>query len=142
MPMRPGDLVLRKQEGLPITVLTAWDALSAQVVAEAGADALLVGDSLAMTVLGHDTTLPVSLDEMLHHCRAGLPFWDFAAIFLFSLAWLFPSPRLIVGSGRAPDPGVFFPTAATDGHPPPGGRRHILHKEARHAHSGGRLRRP
>ena len=78
VPMRPADLVLRKQEGLPITVLTAWDALSALVVAEAGADALLVGDSLAMTVLGHDTTLPVSLDEMLHHCRAvgrGLEAW-------------------------------------------------------------------
>jgi len=76
--MRPADLQLRKQEGRPISVLTAWDALSAAVVADAGADALLVGDSLAMTVLGHGTTLPVSLDEMLHHCRAvgrGLEAW-------------------------------------------------------------------
>ena len=68
--MRPADLQLRKQEGRPIAVLTAWDALSAVVVADAGADALLVGDSLAMTVLGHGTTLPVTLDEMLHHTRA------------------------------------------------------------------------
>ncbi|TVS07206.1 MAG: 3-methyl-2-oxobutanoate hydroxymethyltransferase [Cyanobium sp. PLM2.Bin73] len=68
--MRPADLLLRKQAGLPITVLTAWDALSAALVAEAGADALLVGDSLAMVVLGHPTTLPVTLEEMLHHCRA------------------------------------------------------------------------
>ncbi|MEO1002706.1 MAG: 3-methyl-2-oxobutanoate hydroxymethyltransferase [Cyanobacteria bacterium J06638_7] len=70
MPQRPADLVRRKQAGLPITVLTAWDALSAALVAEAGADAVLVGDSLAMVVLGHPTTLPVTLEEMLHHCRA------------------------------------------------------------------------
>jgi 3-methyl-2-oxobutanoate hydroxymethyltransferase len=77
--MRPADLQLRKQEGRPIAVLTAWDALSAAVVAEAGADAALVGDSLAMTVLGHATTLPVTLDEMLHHVRAvgrGLEAWS------------------------------------------------------------------
>lgn len=55
---------------MPITILTAWDALSAAIVSEAGADAVLVGDSLAMTALGHPTTLPVTLDEMLHHCRA------------------------------------------------------------------------
>ncbi len=70
LPQRPHDLQQRKQAGLPITILTAWDALSAAIVAEAGADAVLVGDSLAMVVLGHATTLPVSLDEMLHHCRA------------------------------------------------------------------------
>jgi 3-methyl-2-oxobutanoate hydroxymethyltransferase len=70
VPLRPADLLRRKQAGLPITVLTAWDALSAALVAEAGADALLVGDSLAMVVLGHPTTLPVTLEEMLHHCRA------------------------------------------------------------------------
>ncbi|MCH9715247.1 MAG: 3-methyl-2-oxobutanoate hydroxymethyltransferase [Cyanobacteria bacterium] len=68
--MRPADLARRKQAGLPIWVLTAWDALSGALVAEAGADAVLVGDSLAMVVLGHATTLPVTLDEMLHHCRA------------------------------------------------------------------------
>ena len=70
MPLRPADLARRKQAGLPIWVLTAWDALSGALVAEAGADAVLVGDSLAMVVLGHPTTLPVTLDEMLHHCRA------------------------------------------------------------------------
>lgn len=68
--LRPADLSRRKQAGLPIAVLTAWDALSAAVVAEAGVDAVLVGDSLAMVALGHATTLPVTLDEMLHHCRA------------------------------------------------------------------------
>ena len=70
VPQRPHDLLQRKQAGLPIAVLTAWDALSGAIVAEAGADAVLVGDSLAMVVLGHATTLPVTLEEMLHHCRA------------------------------------------------------------------------
>jgi 3-methyl-2-oxobutanoate hydroxymethyltransferase len=70
VPQRPGDLQLRKRAGLPIAMLTAWDALSASLAAQAGADAVLVGDSLAMVVLGHTTTLPVTLDEMLHHCRA------------------------------------------------------------------------
>lgn len=70
LPQRPSDLLRRKQSGRPIVILTAWDALSAAIVSEAGADAVLVGDSLAMTALGHATTLPITLDEMLHHCRA------------------------------------------------------------------------
>ena len=51
-------------------MLTAWDALSAALVEEAGADVVLVGDSLAMVVLGHATTLPVTLEQMLHHSQA------------------------------------------------------------------------
>ena len=70
MPLRPGDLAHRKQAGLPIRMLTAWDALSAAWVEEAGAEALLVGDSLAMVALGHPTTLPVTLTEMIHHTQA------------------------------------------------------------------------
>ena len=68
--LRPGDWLSRKQEGAPLALLTAWDAPSGAWVAEAGVDAVLVGDSLAMVALGHATTLPVTLDEMLHHCRA------------------------------------------------------------------------
>ena len=68
--LRPGDWLSRKQEGAPLALLTAWDALTGAWVAEAGVDAVLVGDSLAMVALGHATTLPVTLDEMLHHCRA------------------------------------------------------------------------
>ena len=70
MPLRPADLTRRKQAALAVTALTAWDALSGALVAEAGVDLVLVGDSLAMTVLGHATTLPVTLEEMLHHTRA------------------------------------------------------------------------
>ena len=68
--MRPADLLSHKQEGRPIAVLTAWDALSAALVEQAGADVILVGDSLAMVVLGHATTLPVTLEEMILHTRA------------------------------------------------------------------------
>ncbi|QNI85780.1 3-methyl-2-oxobutanoate hydroxymethyltransferase [Synechococcus sp. PROS-7-1] len=68
--MRASDLIRFKQSGRPITMLTAWDALSASVVEEAGADIVLVGDSLAMVSLGHTTTLPVTLEQMLLHTQA------------------------------------------------------------------------
>lgn len=59
-----------KREGKPITALTAYDYATSRVVDEAGIDLILVGDSLAMVVLGHDNTLAVTVEEMLHHTRA------------------------------------------------------------------------
>lgn len=59
-----------KQEGRPVAVLTAWDYISGQIADQAGVDIVLVGDSLAMVVLGHETTLPLTLEDMLHHARA------------------------------------------------------------------------
>lgn len=59
-----------KQQGEPIVMVTAYDFPSAHVAEEAGVDIVLVGDTAAMTVLGYDSTLPVSLDEMLVLARA------------------------------------------------------------------------
>ena len=60
----------KKINGSPITMLTAYDYPTAQAVDNAGVDAILVGDSLGMVVLGYETTLPVTMDDMLHHCKA------------------------------------------------------------------------
>jgi len=60
----------KKRQGQPITALTAYDYATARIVDESGIDLILVGDSLAMVVMGHDSTLAVTVDEMLHHTRA------------------------------------------------------------------------
>jgi 3-methyl-2-oxobutanoate hydroxymethyltransferase len=60
----------KKQAGRPITALTAYDYSTARLVDEAGVDLILVGDSLAMVVMGHESTIPVTMEEMLHHTRA------------------------------------------------------------------------
>jgi 3-methyl-2-oxobutanoate hydroxymethyltransferase len=69
-PVRVPDLAAMKRRGERITVLTAYDATMARLLDAAGIDVLLVGDSLGMVVLGHETTVPVTLDMMVHHTAA------------------------------------------------------------------------
>lgn len=59
----------QKERGIPIVMLTAYDATSARLAERAGIEVLLVGDTLGMVVQGHDTTLPVTLEDMLYHTR-------------------------------------------------------------------------
>ncbi len=61
--------VSRKQDGSKLTMLTAYDYTMAVLLNQAGVDSILVGDSMAMVVQGHETTLPVTLDEMIYHAK-------------------------------------------------------------------------
>lgn len=70
MTVTPRKLIQWKQQGRPIVVLTAWDYAIAQILDQSGIDVILVGDSLAMVALGYETTLPLTLDEILHHAKA------------------------------------------------------------------------
>ena len=70
MPITPQQLIDWKHQHRPIVALTAWDYAIASLIDEAGVDVILVGDSLAMVALGHSTTLPITLDEMIHHTKA------------------------------------------------------------------------
>jgi 3-methyl-2-oxobutanoate hydroxymethyltransferase len=70
MPVTINDIKAMKQKGEKITMLTAYDYSTAKIVDEAGIPLILVGDSLGMVVLGYETTLPVTIEVMLHHTRA------------------------------------------------------------------------
>src|SRR5258707_10176183 len=68
--IRAPDLALMKKRGERIVMLTAYDATMARLLDQAGIDLLLVGDSLGQVILGLDTTIPVTLDAVIHHTRA------------------------------------------------------------------------
>ena len=60
----------KKESREPITMLTAYDYLTARALDLSGIDSILVGDSLGMVVLGYENTLPVTMEDMIHHCKA------------------------------------------------------------------------
>ena len=64
------DLVEMKKKGEKITMLTAYDCLMASQLDECGIDLILVGDSVGNVLLGYENTIPVSMNEMIHHCKA------------------------------------------------------------------------
>src|SRR5271163_57276 len=68
--VRVPDLAVMKERGEQIVMLTAYDATMARLLDRAGIDLLLVGDSLGSVILGLDTTIPVTLDAVIHHTRA------------------------------------------------------------------------
>lgn len=68
--VRIPDLIRKKERHEKIATLTAYDATMARILDRAGVDILLVGDSLGTVILGHTSTIPVTLDAMIHHTRA------------------------------------------------------------------------
>ena len=68
--VRLQTLLKKKQDGQRITMLTAYDVMTAQIVSEAGVDIVLVGDSLGNVFCGHETTLPVTLEDIIYHTKA------------------------------------------------------------------------
>jgi len=64
------ELHQKKAIGEKISMMTAYDYPTANLVDQAGIDTILVGDSLGMVMLGYDSTVPVTMDEMIHHCKA------------------------------------------------------------------------
>jgi 3-methyl-2-oxobutanoate hydroxymethyltransferase len=69
-PITTASLKEMKKNKQPIVMLTAYDYPSAKLVDEAGVDMILVGDSLGMVVLGYESTIPVTMDDMIHHTKA------------------------------------------------------------------------
>lgn len=69
-PVTTYDIRKKKEANVPITMMTAYDYPSAKLVEEAGVDMILVGDSLGMVVLGYDSTIPVTMEDMVHHTKA------------------------------------------------------------------------
>jgi 3-methyl-2-oxobutanoate hydroxymethyltransferase len=97
------DFLEMKRRREPISVLTCYDVLFARLLEEAGIDMILVGDSLGQVVLGYDSTLPVTLEEMIHHAKAvrrGAPH-TFTVMDLPFLSYQISDEEALRSAGRA-----------------------------------------
>jgi 3-methyl-2-oxobutanoate hydroxymethyltransferase len=70
MPVTVLDLARFKRDGIRFVMLTAYDFQTAQILDDVGVPVIFIGDTLGIFFLGHETTIPVTVDEMVHHCRA------------------------------------------------------------------------
>ena len=68
--MLPSDLVKYKEKSQKIIALTAWDSISGAIAEKANVDLVLIGDSLAMVCLGYESTLPLTIENIIHHTNA------------------------------------------------------------------------
>ena len=68
--MLPSDLIKYKEKSQKIIALTAWDSISGSIAEQANVDLVLVGDSLAMVCLGYNSTLPLTLENIIYHTKA------------------------------------------------------------------------
>ncbi len=100
--IRIRDLAEKKRRGEKIAMLTAYDAAFARIMDQAGIDVLLVGDSLGMVVLGYETTVPVTLDDMVRHTGAVARATEHALVVadMPFLAAQMDIPESVRGAGR------------------------------------------
>lgn len=122
-------LRLKKQKGEVISMLTAYDYPTALAIDQAGVDMILVGDSLGMVVLGYPNTLPVTMEDMLHHCKAVARGAQFAMLVgdMPFMSYQISVPEAVRNAGR------FLQEAGMDAIKLEGGRERVDAIRAIHA---------
>src|SRR5256885_12169176 len=127
------DFRAMKRRGERISALTAYDYPTARLLDESGIDIVLVGDSLAMVVLGYQDTTDVTLDEMLHHTRAAARGIKQALLVADMPIHTYGTPRQAVETAKK-----FVDAGAQAGEPPSGRHPAWPHRAEQHNHAESR----